>query len=464
MGVALSTMVRTASAKIYHVIDILLGRADKGALHSYLIRGSAGSFILRITGTGLVFINSIVLARLLGVTEFGIYTYVITWMSLLAIPAVFGLDKMLVRNLATYEATSDWGLMHGQLRWSMRFSLILGFILALSAAAVAWVFIPPTDATLLAFLVGVILIPIMALTLVRQGALQGLRHVIQGQFPEMIVRPILTIAFVSAIALIGWELGSPLSVGAHVAAAAIGLIIGGMLLTHTIPAVVKTASPEYRRREWITSALPFIAISGMNIISTRLGVLLLGAMLSPEAVGIYAVANRITDLIAFVFAAVNTALMPTFAQLYAKQDMQQLQHIVTKSVRIITLLTLPIVGVIMLTGHWLLLLFGEAFTRGYAVLLILCIGQVVNVMSGSVGQLLIMTNYGFDAAMGFAISLLLNAFFSLLLIPHWGLEGAAIAATLSMAAWNGVLIVRTYQRIGIHATVFGTIPNTRNER
>lgn len=458
MGVVVGIMIRTASVNIHHIIDILLGRADKGALHSYLIRGSAGSLILRITGTGLVFINSIVLARLLGVTEFGIYTYVITWMTVLAIPAVFGLDKMLIRNLATYEATSDWGLMHGQLRWSIRFCLVLGVILALSAAAMAWVFVSPTDATLLAFWVGVILIPIMALTIVRQGALQGLRHVVQGQFPETVIRPVLIITFIGGAT---WVLGrapvAPLAIGIYVAASAIALMIGGILLTRNIPTVVKTTSPEYRRREWITSALPFITMSGLNIISTRLGILLLGAMLSPEAVGIYAVANRITDLIAFVLTAANTTLSPTFAQLYAKQDMQQLQRIVTKSVRIVTLLTLPIVSVIMLTGHWLLLLFGEAFTRGYTVLFILCIGQVINVMAGSVGHLLIMTNHANDAAVAIAINLLINVVLILFLIPRLGLEGAAIAVTIGMVAWNVFMAVRVYQRIGIHATVFGKL-------
>jgi O-antigen/teichoic acid export membrane protein len=451
-------MIRTASTNIQHIIQILLGKADKGAIHSYLIRGSAGSLLLRIIGTGLVFINSLVLARLLGLTVFGVYTYVITWVSVLAIPAVFGLDKMLIRNLAVYEARSDWGLMHGQLRWSLRFSLVLGLVLALATGAIAWMLIPHSDTTLLAFWIGVILIPIMALTRVRQGALQGLRHVIQGQFPETIVRPVLVITFISSLALLGGIApGATLAVGAYIAAATVALIVGGILLTRSIPRAVKAAPPEYRQREWIASALPFIAISGMNIISTRLSILLLGVLLTPEAVGIYAVANRITDLIAFVLTAANTALSPAFARLYAMQDMQQLQRIVTRSVRVVMLLTLPIVAIIIVLGPWLLLLFGDAFTRGYTVLLILCIGQIVNVMAGSVGFLLTMTNHANDAAVAVAISLLLSTCFSLLLIPQWGLEGAAIAATLSLIVWNGILVLRVYQRIGVHSTALGKI-------
>jgi O-antigen/teichoic acid export membrane protein len=76
---------------------------------------------------------------------------------------------------------------------------------------------------------------------------------------------------------------------------------------------------------------------------------------------------------------------------------------------------------------------------------------------GSASLLLVMTGHERDAAVGLGIGALLNIVLSLILIPQWGLEGAAVATTISMVAWNLLLVAFVFKRLQIHTTIFGTI-------
>jgi O-antigen/teichoic acid export membrane protein len=110
---------------------------------------------------------------------------------------------------------------------------------------------------------------------------------------------------------------------------------------------------------------------------------------------------------------------------------------------------------LIIGSQWFLLLFGRDFTGGQTPLTILCIGQLVNAAMGSVGYLLIMTGHGRDAAVGIAAGAGVNLLLSALLIPHWGVNGAAAASAIGLIVWNVVLAVFVWKRIGILTTALG---------
>jgi O-antigen/teichoic acid export membrane protein len=79
---------------------------------------------------------------------------------------------------------------------------------------------------------------------------------------------------------------------------------------------------------------------------------------------------------------------------------------------------------------------------------------------GLAALVLNMTGHERDTAKGIAVSALLNVTLNALLIPLWGIEGAALASTLSMVVWNSLLVVLVHRRLGLHATALGPLrPN-----
>lgn len=450
--------IMNTSAKVSLSIKSLYQILFKCAgMKGSITRGASGTFGLRIVSTGLSFTIGLLLARLLGAAGYGTYAYAMTWVGLLAVPGALGLDKLLVREVAIYKTKSEWCLMSGLLRWANQMVFIASTGLALLTALIGYVFVNHHDSLMLvSFWVAMVSLPLITLTRLRQAVLRGLNRVIAGQVPEMLIQPVIFIFFIGvAYVLLGKGLTAPWTLGMSLVATGVAFGVGTRVLLKTLPTLVRETSPSYKIREWIRSALPLMLITGMQIINARTDIVMLGAMKGPQEAGVYSVANRGAEFITFILLAVNTALGPMVASLYAEGDMKKLQGVVTKSTRIILLFSLPTGLVLIVFGHWFLLLFGEPFTQGRTTLAILSAGQLVNATMGSVGPLLVMTGHERNVAIGVGISAALNVILNAFLIPRWSIAGAAIATASSMITWNILLAIWVYRTIGIHSTALG---------
>src|SRR5690606_907013 len=108
--------------------------------------------------------------------------------------------------------------------------------------------------------------------------------------------------------------------------------------------------PVFTGRSWLKIAAPLMLIGGLNIINTRVGTIVLGAMGDAADAGVYAVAVRGAELVAFTLVAVNTALAPTFASLFSQDDRAALQRLVTRSTRLVLATALPLALGLLLFG------------------------------------------------------------------------------------------------------------------
>jgi O-antigen/teichoic acid export membrane protein len=118
--------------------------------------------------------------------------------------------------------------------------------------------------------------------------------------------------------------------------------------------------------------------------------------------------------------------------------------------------------VLILFGRWILAaVFGDEYAVGATALAILAAAQLANAAAGSVGQLLSMTGHERDAARGVALSALVNVALNALLIPRWGMNGAAAASAASLITWNVLLAILVHRRLGLHSTALGTPRSAR---
>ncbi len=434
------------------------GRED--SLRFTLMRNAGGTFILKVASTALIFLMTLLLARLLGSTGYGTYAYALAWFGILSVLCVFGLDKLLVREVSIFNARSAWGLMRGILRWSNFTALVVSAGFALLAGITIWIVSERLESQMTyTLLVALIMLPLIVLLRLRQAAMRGLHYVVGGQLPEMLIMPISFFIIIGIMYLfIRNALSAPIAMTAQVAAVAFALIVGVRQLQIFLPPSAKEAYPVYQGWTWMHIVMPLVFLDFMTMINSQIDIILLGLMRSTGSVGIYAVAKKGAGLITFVLIAVNIALAPTIARMYAAGEMDKLQRMITKSARIILIGSLPIAIVLIIFGHWFLLFFfGQDFIQGERALAILGAGQLINAATGSVGLLLIMTGYERDAALCVGISAAVNIILNLILIPRWGLEGAAAATATAVILWNILLTVLVYRRLGIHPTAVGEI-------
>jgi O-antigen/teichoic acid export membrane protein len=423
-----------------------------------LARAAGGSFGLSVLNTAATLVTTVLLARLLGVTDYGVFAFVIATVTLLAVPAIVGFDRLLVRDVAVYSEQRNYALARGLVRRAAQLVLVISVSIALVSAVVAWFASGgEVSAALLAFWVGVAALPVLALLRVAQSALMGLGHVVLGQSGELLIRPVaflvlLLVAFVAT----GGVLDATAAIALHVLSLVVACAALIVLLRSRTPPSMTSASAQFRTRDWAMAALSLGFLSGAAIVNTQTGVVLLGALAGPESAGLYSVAQRGAVLVAFPLAAVGTAIAPMAARLWTSHEREHLQRLVTASARWALLGCLPIAAGFILFGQQILgFFFGSDFAAAAPALSILTVGQVVNTATGSASVLLVMTGNQRLAALGITFGAILNIGVTVLLIPSLDVDGAAIAATASLIVSNLLLVLLLRRTLRIDSTALG---------
>jgi O-antigen/teichoic acid export membrane protein len=439
------------------VVSQLTGRILRGdqarPLRDRLVKATTGSFGLRVAGAGFSFIINLLLARLLGVAGYGAYSYATAWIALLAVPGLFGLERLLTREIAVYRVQSAWNLMRGLLLWADRTVLKVSFGLGLAAAGVIWVFADRLGYQMATVLwLGFLMLPFVTLVRLRQASLHGLNQVVISLFPEYLIRPLLLTLLLGGAYFLRDDLQPQWALGLHTTTVMVSLLIATYLLHKVLPEPAKDASPKYQIGTWTRSALPMMLISGMNEINQRIDTIMLGMMKEAAAVGIYNVANRGAQFILLIQTAVDLALAPTIAGLHVAGKMARLQSVITKTTQAVLLLSLSVGIGLVAFGERFLLLFGSMFIQGHTALAILAAGCVISNAAGLAAVTLVMTGHERDAALSIGTSVVLNVILNTALIPLWSVEGAATATSISMMARNILMVLLVHKRVGIHFT------------
>ena len=117
--------------------------------------------------------------------------------------------------------------------------------------------------------------------------------------------------------------------------------------------------------------------------------------------------------------------------------------------------TLPLAMGLLLFAGVVLSAFGDRFVSGQTALRILCLGVLIGAFAGSVSYLLVMTGHHREAARVTGGIALLNAILNALMIPRFGIAGAAYATAVSTAVWKVCLLVLVKRRLSFDPSVLG---------
>jgi len=416
----------------------------RGSLRFRLARDTVGVMTIRAFSMGLSFAVSVVLARLLGVREFGLYSLAMSVLGLLVVPATFGFPQLLVRELAAYRVKGKWSLIRGLLRFARRTSLLASLGIALLGGLVMWLSSDRFSGEAVRVLaLAFVALPFWALLQLHGAALRGFEQILAGQWASTVMRSLCFLILIGAAWLfLGKLADASLALGLHIVAAGIALAFAFYLLRSQLSHSVPSNAVSQNTAVWVRSSLSLAFLALLNLIPHHVGILILGWMRSPEEVGLYKVAYQTASLIPFGLMAVNTAIAPTLAQLYAVGDKRKLKRVMTAASAVATAFALPLVFLFTLKGRWFLgLAFGKAFTESATALAIITGGQLVNAATGPVGLLLIMSGHENKATLSIGIGSTINLVLNIALIQLWGVNGAAATFAISLAI---TMILYTY--------------------
>ena len=230
--------------------------------------------------------------------------------------------------------------------------------------------------------------------------------------------------------------------------------MGSILIKRALPHETSVVNPRYKTSEWLRASAPNLFLSGAILLMSKIDIIMIGTLHTTESAGIYAAASQIAELVVFAMIAVEMIAAPLISELFSSRNRQQLQRVVTLATRLSSVFAILVALLLGFFGDTVLGIYGEQFVPGYVALQILILGQIISAFSGSSGLVLVMTGHQKSAARIAGISALANVLMNLALIPRFGITGAAIATSASIALWNLWMLYDVKRTLGINPEIF----------
>lgn len=394
-------------------------------------RGAIQAFVLHGVGVCCLLAMHALLARLMGPREYGIVGYVLNLAGILSLVVPLGWPTALLRLIAQYLEEKRWGLFKGAFLQSHRITFYSSVVTGLILFGLSFVCIASPD-VVLSLRFCALLLPIVSFVPLRRKALQALQRIPASITFEEILLPILVI--ILCILLVAE--GARQVLWIYFASSSAVLLIASLWLWQAFPADARTVKPEFQTGKWMAVALPLMLGNLSQVLINRAGIILLGAMSDMEAVGLLNAANRLATLNAFVLAAVNTIAAPMLGAAYHGHQFGQFRLLMRKAMIWSVMGSMPLLFLMLIWPEALLRFFGPEFLSASVLLRILAVGQFVNAATGPVGFGLIMAGREAQFGLSTFTLALINILGNFLVIPHYGLTGAAIVSSGSVALLN----------------------------
>src|SRR5690554_517442 len=280
--------------------------------------------------------------------------------------------------------------------------------------------------------------------------------------PLYFIRPILIALGIIVFYKLNYPLTAAYAMSLNVVATAVTTIIIWILFKPFIEKTDPTVRVERKeKKEWRRVAYSLLLVSGTIILLTETDTIMLGILDSTTTAGVYQTAIKIGHLAMFGFNSIEMVIAPTIAGLYAAKKLVDIQSILKKGVLLMMIFTFPMIILLWFFGDFFLNLYGVEFIVGFNSLKILLACQIVNVITGSALNLMIMTKYEKQALYILAGSLVLNIILNAVLIPAYSMEGAAMATGITTVVWNLSIFIFIRRRIKIDPSVLAFFEQSR---
>jgi len=413
-------------------------------------------FLVRVGSAMLALVSQVLLARWMGKFEFGIYIYVWTWVLMIGALSDVGLSSAARRFIPEYTELKSLDQLRGFLigaRW-LAFAIATG--IGVVGGIGVWLLAPWLDSySVIPLYLACITIPIYGLVQVQAGIAQSY------DWPNLALMPFFVWRQLIITVLMGgaWLLGAPTDAVIAMIVAVVttwAVTIGQLIvLDRRLKHKVKAGPKRYEAKTWLATSVPIFVVESFYLLLTYVDILALEHLRSPDEVAVYYAAARLLALVAFVYFAIAGATTHKFTQYHVAGNKEKLAKFFGETIRWTFWPSLAACAAILAFGKPLLWLFGGSFEQGYAVMYILAIGMLSRAAVGPAERLLNMLGERKECAGVYALAFAINLGLCFVLIPRFGIEGAAAATSTALAVESILLYRMAKRRVGFHIFILG---------
>jgi len=416
-------------------------------------------FTGKFVGYILGLVSNFVLARFYGPKILGQYTLILAIVNIISIFTIFGFNNGLVKYISRYRVTKQTERLNEIIKiaftYCVLFSAIGAILLFLLKDIVANnVF---KDSGLVNCLIyGSWLIIPLSIISIFNGLYRGFKQLQYPVISNEIIRRIVFSTIIIIFALLNFK-NTPIVIAS--------LLFAQILVIFYLIGKVSTLKIDFKnillipidntlkekkvKKEFLIYSSTLIFISFMNIILYRIDKIMLGIYMTSEVVGIYNIAATVAGLITFLLASSNMIFSSVISELYSVNKIKMLGDLYSTITKWLVILTLPVVVTILFFPDTIMKFFGQAYTIGSTSLVILALGQMINVFVGANGYILNMCGHERLLLINNILMAIINVILNVILIPKIGILGAAISTGMSIAIINTVKVFEVKFLLGI---------------
>lgn len=420
-----------------------------------MARTGLTSLAVQIAAIVLGLGQAVILARTLGATDYGIFATAAGVSAILAAIAVGGFDQYSVRELSRLRVDDNLPTALAFLRFSNRSTLLASLVAGAGLAVLAGAYAGPDAGWRITFILAAAATPLGTLLLLRAGQLRGLGAVVIAQVPIAVIRPTAVIVLLAAFWLAGLSMTAPLGMTAWLLASVAALVVASAAIYPLAAALDQSVPAHASARKWLMDASPFLGWTIVIIAFNQVNTLMLAVLIGPEAVGLYQPLTYVSPVLTLPVAALSMPLAPRVVELWRRGDSKSLQRI-TRMYTATTFTGTLLIGIaVLMFGDFGLSVFGPEFVAAEPALRWIVAAAVIYAALGPSEVLCSMTDAQHIVFGGSIFCLALTAALAALLIPHWGIEGAAMAFAAGLLAGRSALLVVTQRRFGFDSSLVG---------
>ncbi len=419
-----------------------------------LLKGSFIALFFRVLGVLLQYLFYWVLADKFGDEGVGVFSVLRTILMIISVVSKLGFDTAIVKLIASYSSTDRGALIPKVYRKVMvlviTMALILSLLLALTSNMVNTIFFEDKPYVNHILLICAAILPFSIMN-INAETFKALKNVtLYSVFQN---GSLFTISLLFIIIGFSFFPNDFLIVISIFISILLMVIVSFVFITRELSVSVrglkeKITTFTFKTESWnklLRLSVPMLLSNSLFLVLNWTDILMLGAFINEDQVGVYSIALKIAALNAVILVGVNSIAMPKYAELFAQKNMKGLKKFVKQTTLLIFSLSFPIFIFILLFPDFLLGFFGQEFVIGVKSLLILTIGQAFSAFSSSSISLLNMIGKEVSVRNILIFTVIVNIILNLFLIPLYGINGAAISTASSIVLWNILAVMVLYK-------------------
>ncbi len=427
-------------------------RAKKLKNHSKIGNMAKGSALVGsgdLIGNLFFYINSVIITRTIGAELYGLFFLGNIIALIGSMIARLGLDYAILRFVALFKGKDQEIRIFKTVKSALLISAIASAAVVIVSVILSpfmahTIFRKPQLITVILFLaIGIPFTNIIAMVV---NLFLGLKEVKYKVLIENLLLPLIKLISIILFFQCGMRLSGV--VYANVLSSFVVAVFCLVLINHRFPQIRKSGYAD--KKPLLSFSLPILGETILNYIISWIDILILGYFSTSTDVGILGIIYRISIVLVFVQYSFNAIFSPMISELHGTNKLKELEQLFKLQTRWAFSLTLPFLILLIMFPEHIMKIFGDTFVNGALALVIISIGRFFDTVVGASGLMIMMIGKPKINTINSLIILVIKIILNIIMIPKYGLIGAAISAALSVALLDILRVCEVYYLLKIH--------------